>query len=75
MNIDWKRTWPDRKNDGTATAEDLPGITARTYLAPGGREWYWFVNGQAAISRGTETSKAAAKAAVEAEFQRLLEKR
>ncbi|WP_395175839.1 ATPase [Roseibium alexandrii] len=75
MEIVWKRTWPDRDNDGTATTDALPGISARTYLENGGRHWYWFVNGKAAISRGQEDTKEAAKAAVEAEFERLAAER
>ncbi|WP_395175569.1 ATPase [Roseibium alexandrii] len=71
MQITWKRTWPDRDNDGTATTDALPGISARVYLENGGRLWYWFVNGKAAISRGQEKTKDAAKSAVEAEFRRL----
>jgi hypothetical protein len=75
VQIIWKQTWPDRENDGVAACDALPGISARVYLAAGGQEWYWFVNGDAAISRGVETSKANAKAAVEAEFERLTEER
>ncbi|WP_306147288.1 MULTISPECIES: ATPase [unclassified Roseibium] len=72
MNITWKKTWPDRDNDGTAQCDSLPDISARVYLENGGRHWYWFVNGKAAISRGQEDTKAAAKSAVEMEFERLL---
>jgi hypothetical protein len=72
MEIVWKRTWPDRDNDGTATTDALPGISARVYLENGGRHWYWFVNGKAAISRGIEDSKDAAKREVAAVFEKLL---
>ncbi|CTQ67436.1 hypothetical protein [Roseibium alexandrii] len=75
MKTTWKRTSPDRDNDGTATTNALPGISARVYLENGGRHWYWFVNGKAAISRGQEDTKDGAKAAVEAEFERIAAER
>lgn len=73
MDIVWTRTWPDKADDGTARCEALPDVTARVYLSAGGQDWYWFVNGRShAISRGTESSKEEAKAAVEAVLQDLL---
>ena len=75
INIVWKRTWPERENDGIGTCKELPLIKARVYLSSSGRDWYWFVNGDAAISRGIEESKEDSVEAVKAEFRRLMENR
>ncbi|MTH95537.1 ATPase [Roseibium sp. RKSG952] len=61
----WRKSWEDRPNDGTGTHKTDPELTARVYLEPGGKQWYWVVNSWRKVDAGLAPTKESAIRAVD----------